>query len=73
MGLFMNDWRGMNQEVLHNCVKFVNICPVWLLVQISYHQELRTTVLLVEKEYMVEKDILKMILENIFMKIALKI
>ena len=22
-------------------MKFVNICPVWLLVQISYHQELR--------------------------------
>ena len=71
--MFMNDWRNMNQEVLHNCAKSVSICPVCLLVQILYHQRYLTTALFAEKEYMVAKDMLKMILENIFMKIVLKI
>lgn len=71
--MFMNDWRNTNQEVLHNCAKSVSIYPVCLFVQILYRQRHLTTALFVEKEYMAEKDILKMILENIFMKIALKI
>jgi hypothetical protein len=45
--------------VLHNCARYVYIHLVWCLVQISYHQELHTIALPVEKGFMLETNILK--------------